>query len=105
MVLLNDWRKLLRSIGGFQYVKDLKGSRKTFYENLREDSLKFAARRNQLRKDIDTAIRYQHQLVNENALKISIEARDKPWDNATLVEIEAEEEENRECCRFFLFYY
>ena len=99
MVLSNDWKKLLKSIGGVQYLSDLKGKRKAFYENLRTESLILMEKRNKLRKEIDEALKTQHRIAVDNAVDEGMKARSLPWDNPTEVEIEAEVEENKECCR------
>ena len=99
MVLLNDWKKMLKSIGGIQYVKDLKGKRKEYYDNLRNSSLFLMADRRRIRNEIETELRNQYSIVLDLAYEAGVRARDKHWDLTTVVEKVSEDEENLECCR------
>jgi hypothetical protein len=98
-VLLNNWKALLASIGGYQYVKDLVGQRKAFYEHIRKSSLALMKKRRSLLESFEADLTSQYDKVIQLAHELGVKACSEHWDSPTGVEVEAEAEENRECCR------
>ena len=99
LVLLNNWKALLRVIGGFQYVGDLEGIRKTHYDLIRSESIRLMGRRRRLMTALEMELQHQYQRVMDVSHDAGVQAANQHWDSPTPVEVEAEVEENRECCR------
>lgn len=99
LVLLNNWKSLLNLIGGFQYVKDLTGQRKIYYDHIRKSSLALMKKRRALLEAFEEDLQAQYDRVIQHAHELSVKAINAYWDSPTPVEAEAEAEENRECCR------
>lgn len=99
MVLLNNWKSLLKTIGGFQYVKDLVGQRKVYYDHIRKTSLALMKKRRALLESFEEDLQAQYDKVIQLAYELATKATNAFWDSPTSVEVEAEAEENRECCR------
>jgi len=99
MVLYNSWHALLRSIGGYQFVSDLKGPRREYYQKIKDQSLALMLRRQELLKAIEDGLKKEYDKVVELCREVGLRLRNTFWDSATGVEVDAEEEENRECCR------
>lgn len=98
-VLLNNWKALLTSIGGYQYVKDLVGQRKAYYDHIRKTSLSLMKKRRALLQSFEEDLASQYEKVVQIAHDLGVQACNAYWDSPTGVEVEAEAEENRECCR------
>lgn len=98
-VLLNNWKALLKSIGGYQYVKDLVGQRKAYYEHIRKTTLALLKKRRSLLEAFEADLAAQYAKVVALAKDLGAKACSIHWDTPTAVEVEAEAEENRECCR------
>ena len=99
MVLDNSWHALLRSIGGYQFINDLKGLRREYYLKIKEQSLALMSRRQELQLAIEDCLLREYDKVTDLCRQVGVKLRNTYWDSPTAVEVDAEEEENRECCR------
>ena len=63
MVLLNNWKSLLTSIGGYQYVKDLKGRQKALYEHIKKTVLNLIKKRRTLLEQFEAELTVQYNKV------------------------------------------
>ena len=63
MVLLNNWKSLLTSIGGYQYVKDLKGRQKALYEHIKKTVLNLIKKRRTLLEQFEAELTAQYNKV------------------------------------------
>jgi hypothetical protein len=99
MVLVNNWKALLKSIGGYQYVKDLVGRQRAYFEHIKKTSLALMKRRRGLLEAFEEDLQQQYARVTQIAFDLGLKASNAYWDSPTSVEVEAEADENRECCR------
>jgi len=99
MVLYYSWHALLRSIGGYQFISDLKGLRQEYYLKIKEQSLALMDRRQDLLRTIEECLQREYRKVTDLCREVGLKLRNTYWDSPTAVEVDAEEEENRECCR------
>jgi hypothetical protein len=99
LILLEAWNNLLRDIGGYQYIKDLFGDNLNKYEIIRETTIRLLKLRKEFQEKLEKELKTQYNkvyyIINQSNLKFV----DKRWDSPTEIEIEFEENENRECCK------
>lgn len=99
MILRIVWRQLLEEIGGEQYLQDLRGLQKFQYEDIKHRATTLIATRRRLIQEIEDELHNQYSVVLKFAYDLGMKAINQHWDTPTEIEVEAEEEENRECCR------
>lgn len=63
MVLYNNWNSLLTSIGGYQYVKDLKDRKKALYEHIKKTVLNLIKKRRVLLEQFEAELTAQYNKV------------------------------------------
>ncbi len=99
MVLLNRWTTLIKSIGGFQYVKDLVGGKKEAFERIKAQALALMEQRRVGQLDLERELQEQYAKVVKVSFDSGLKMIHQHWDLPTHVDVSAEDEENRECCR------
>lgn len=93
------WRDFVESIGGEQFIYDLIGPKEKFYLKIRNSAIDLMKRRRELQSKIDKDLVFQFSKVKIYAKNTKLKIVNQRWDTATSLEVNAEEEENKECAQ------
>lgn len=95
-VLANNWDEFVTSVGGEQFLEDVKGATKDTYVDIKKNALRLMTKRKRLMRKLDVGLQNEINKVltiTFNSIKIP------HWDTTTPVMEEAEVQEDRECAK------
>jgi hypothetical protein len=99
LILSESWQALLHEIGGLQYVADLTGEKLQRFLLIKTNVESFLILRRNVLQKIENELRHQYNKMFKIVLDTNASQIGKKWDHPSPVEIEHEENENRECCK------
>jgi hypothetical protein len=100
LVVTNEkWKEFIVSIGGVTFVHDLKGSKRDYYLETKNNVLRLMSTRKVLIKKIEESLNKEIKKSEDLAFRERGLLSGLSWDNATSIEIEAENQESIECAR------
>jgi len=97
MVLQYVWEDFVKSIGGIQYIYDLKGDQLAYYEETRKEVTEALTERRRLIQKRKEEIDFQFNRAQQIAHVARMGEFSATWDSPTDMELEAEYKEDVDC--------
>ena len=97
LVIEYVWKEFMAQIGGFQYVRDLAGQQKIFYDETQSTVFALMKKRRELIAAVKSECQKQMDVLLNNAVNNYAELFSADWDQPSEMEVTTEAGEDRLC--------